>query len=143
MPPQNGHRPCKERCFFSLISMPFRASLLRFRLASKLLCFKCRQNSNTSRLFQSRTENGTSMKIHEYQAKAILARYGVTTPRDEVAFTKDEPRQAAQRLKSPVVVVKAQIHAGGRGKAGGGKLARSAGEAAGLAAHTLGMTLVP
>jgi len=59
------------------------------------------------------------MKIHEYQAKAILARYGVTTPRGEVAFTKEEAREAAQRLKSPVVVVKAQIHAGGRGKAGG------------------------
>src|SRR5258705_382857 len=58
------------------------------------------------------------MKIHEYQAKAILARYGVTTPRGEVAFTKEEAREGAQRLKSNVVVVKAQIHAGGRGKAG-------------------------
>ena len=57
------------------------------------------------------------MKIHEYQAKAILSRYGVTTPRGEVAFTKDEAREGAQRLKTPVVVVKAQIHAGGRGKA--------------------------
>ena len=70
------------------------------------------------------------MKIHEYQAKAILSRYGVTTPRGEVAFTKEEAREAAQRLKSPVVVVKAQIHAGGRGKGGGVKLARSADEAA-------------
>ena len=82
------------------------------------------------------------MKIHEYQAKAILARYGVTTPRGEVAFTKEEAREAAQRLKSPVVVVKAQIHAGGRGKAGGVKLARSADEAAEHASHILGMTLV-
>src|SRR6266481_2728025 len=82
------------------------------------------------------------MKIHEYQAKAILARYGVTTPRGEVAFTKEEAREAAQRLKAPVVVVKAQIHAGGRGKAGGVKLARSADEAAELASHILGMTLV-
>jgi succinyl-CoA synthetase beta subunit len=82
------------------------------------------------------------MKIHEYQAKAILARYGVTTPRGEVAFTKEEAREAAQRLRSPVVVVKAQIHAGGRGKAGGVKLARSADEAAELASHILGMTLV-
>jgi succinyl-CoA synthetase beta subunit len=82
------------------------------------------------------------MKIHEYQAKAILARYGVTTPRGEVAFTKEEAREAAQRLRSPVVVVKAQIHAGGRGKAGGVKLARSADEAADLASHILGMTLV-
>ena len=70
------------------------------------------------------------MKIHEYQAKAILSRYGVTTPRGEVAFTKEEAREAAQRLKSKIVVVKAQIHAGGRGKAGGVKLARSADEAA-------------
>src|SRR5215813_483498 len=82
------------------------------------------------------------MKIHEYQAKAILARYGVTTPRGEVAFTKEEAREAAQRLKTPVVVVKAQIHAGGRGKAGGVKLARSADEAAEHASHILGMTLV-
>ena len=82
------------------------------------------------------------MKIHEYQAKAILARYGVTTPRGEVAFTKEEAREAAQRLKSPVVVVKAQIHAGGRGKAGGVKLARSSDEAAEHASHILGMTLV-
>jgi len=82
------------------------------------------------------------MKIHEYQAKAILARYGVTTPRGEVAFTKDEAREAAQRLKSHVVVVKAQIHAGGRGKGGGVKLARSADEAADIASHILGMNLV-
>ena len=82
------------------------------------------------------------MKIHEYQAKAILARYGVTTPRGEVAFTKEEARAAAERLKSHVVVVKAQIHAGGRGKGGGVKLARSADEAAEIAGHILGMNLV-
>ncbi len=82
------------------------------------------------------------MKIHEYQAKAILSRYGVTTPRGEVAFTKGEAREAAQRLKSKIVVVKAQIHAGGRGKAGGVKLARSADEAADIAGQILGMNLV-
>jgi succinyl-CoA synthetase beta subunit len=82
------------------------------------------------------------MKIHEYQAKAILARYGVTTPRGEVAFTKEEAREAAQRLKSNVVVVKAQIHAGGRGKGGGVKLARSADEAADIAGQILGMLLI-
>jgi succinyl-CoA synthetase beta subunit len=82
------------------------------------------------------------MKIHEYQAKAILARYGVPTPRGEVAFTRDEARDAAVRLGTPVVVVKAQIHAGGRGKAGGVKLARSADEAAEHAARILGMKLV-
>jgi len=82
------------------------------------------------------------MKIHEYQAKAILARYGVITPRGEVAFTKEEAREAAQRLKSQVCVVKAQIHAGGRGKGGGVKLARSADEAAEIASQILGMNLI-
>src|SRR6266581_3246887 len=82
------------------------------------------------------------MKIHEYQAKAILARYGVTTPRGEVAFTKEEARDGAQRLKSNIVVVKAQIHAGGRGKAGGVKLVHSPDEAAEVASRMLGMNLV-
>jgi succinyl-CoA synthetase beta subunit len=82
------------------------------------------------------------MKIHEYQAKAILARYGVTTPRGEVAFTKEEAREGAHRLHSNICVVKAQIHAGGRGKAGGVKLARSADETADIASHMLGMKLV-
>lgn len=82
------------------------------------------------------------MKIHEYQAKAILARFGVPVPRGEVVFKKEDARAAAQRLGTPVVVVKAQIHAGGRGKAGGVKLARSADEAASLAGSILGMTLV-
>src|SRR5439155_1248530 len=119
-------------------------ALLRFRLPGKLLCFHCRQNSNTSRLLQTRTENGTAMKIHEYQAKTILSRYGVTTPRGEVAFSKEEAREAAHRLRSHanVVVVKAQIHAGGRGKAGGVKLAHSSDEAADIASHMLGMKLV-
>ncbi len=82
------------------------------------------------------------MKIHEYQAKAILAKFGVPVPRGEVVFKKDEARAAAERLGTPVVVVKAQIHAGGRGKAGGVKLARSAAEAASLADQMLGMRLV-
>src|SRR6202790_5329050 len=82
------------------------------------------------------------MKIHEYQAKAILSRYGVTTPRGEVAFTREEACEGAARLKTPVVVVKAQIHAGGRGQAGGGKLAHSPDEAAEIASHMLGMNLV-
>ena len=82
------------------------------------------------------------MKIHEYQAKAILARYGVTTPRGEVAFTKEEARTAAQRLRTPVVVVKAQIHAGGRGKAGGVKLAHSPTKPRKSPASMLGMNLV-
>jgi succinyl-CoA synthetase beta subunit len=82
------------------------------------------------------------MNIHEYQAKAILAKFGVPVPRCEVVFKKDEARAAAQRLGTPVVVVKAQIHAGGRGKAGGVKLAKSADEAASLAEQILGMKLV-
>jgi succinyl-CoA synthetase beta subunit len=82
------------------------------------------------------------MKIHEYQAKAILAKFGVPVPLGEVAFTKDEARAAAERLGTPVVVVKAQIHAGGRGKAGGVKLARSIDEAESLAERILGMKLV-
>jgi succinyl-CoA synthetase beta subunit len=82
------------------------------------------------------------MKIHEYQAKAILAKFGVPVPRGEVVFKKDEARAAAQRLGTPVVVVKAQIHAGGRGKAGGVKLAKSPDEAAKLAEQILGMKLV-
>ncbi len=82
------------------------------------------------------------MKIHEYQAKAILARYGVLTPRGEVAFKKDEARAIAERLGTPVVVVKAQIHAGGRGKGGGVKLAKSSEQAGELAGEILGMKLV-
>src|SRR6202045_5385905 len=82
------------------------------------------------------------MKIHEYQAKAILAKFGVPVPRGEVVFRKDEARAVAQRLGTPVVVVKAQIHAGGRGKGGGVKLARSVDEAQQLASKILGMTLV-
>jgi succinyl-CoA synthetase beta subunit len=82
------------------------------------------------------------MKIHEYQAKAILARFGVPVPRGEPARTKDEVRTAAEHLATPVVVVKAQIHAGGRGKAGGVKIAKSPDEAARFAEALLGKTLV-
>jgi succinyl-CoA synthetase beta subunit len=82
------------------------------------------------------------MKIHEYQAKAILARYGVPVPRGEVAFSGGEAGEIARRLGGQIVVVKAQIHAGGRGKGGGVKLARSADEAERIAGEMLGMTLV-
>ena len=82
------------------------------------------------------------MKIHEYQAKAILARFGVPVPRGEVVEKNEEARAVAQRLGTPVVVVKAQIHAGGRGKAGGVKLAKSPDEALNHAGQILGMTLV-
>jgi succinyl-CoA synthetase beta subunit len=82
------------------------------------------------------------MKIHEYQAKAILAKFGVPVPRGEVIFKAEDARAVAQRLGTKVVVVKAQIHAGGRGKAGGVKLAKSPDEAASLAEKILGMRLV-
>src|SRR5215475_6659177 len=81
------------------------------------------------------------MKIHEYQGKQILARYGVRVPRGEVAYSKEEARDIAARLGG-VVVVKAQIHAGGRGKGGGVKLAKNSDEAAQLAEQMLGMKLV-
>jgi succinyl-CoA synthetase beta subunit len=81
------------------------------------------------------------MKIHEYQAKQILARYGVRIPRGERALSGDEARQAADRLGG-TVVVKAQIHAGGRGKGGGVKIAKSPEEAQEIAEQMLGMTLV-
>src|SRR6185503_9612773 len=82
------------------------------------------------------------MKIHEYQAKAILARHGVPVPRGEVAFSSAEAREIAQRLGGGVAVVKAQIHAGGRGKGGGVKVVKSPEEVEKTAAAMLGMTLV-
>jgi succinyl-CoA synthetase beta subunit len=82
------------------------------------------------------------MKVHEYQAKQILAKFGVTTPRGEVAYTPEEARGVAERLGGGTVVVKAQIHAGGRGKAGGVKIARNLNEVEKLAREILGKTLV-
>ena len=82
------------------------------------------------------------MNIHEYQAKALLREYGVTTLRGRVAYTPEEAEQVARELPGPVWVVKAQIHAGGRGKGGGVKLARSIEEVRQLADAMLGMTLV-
>jgi succinyl-CoA synthetase beta subunit len=82
------------------------------------------------------------MKIHEYQAKEILRKYGVATPRGVPCFSVDEAAHAARELGGPVWVVKAQIHAGGRGKGGGVKLARSLEEVRELASKILGMRLV-
>src|SRR5882757_10066095 len=82
------------------------------------------------------------MKIHEYQGKSILKEYGVPVPRGIVARTSDEAEAAARELGTDVVVVKAQIHAGGRGKGGGVKLARSPEEAREIASQMLGMMLV-
>lgn len=82
------------------------------------------------------------MNIHEYQGKAILRDYGVSVPEGSVAFTVDEAVQAAEKLNSSVTVVKAQIHAGGRGKAGGVKIAKSPDEVREFADEILGMTLI-
>jgi succinyl-CoA synthetase beta subunit len=82
------------------------------------------------------------MDIHEYQAKELLAKFGVAVPRGGVAYTPSEAVEAARRLGGSLWVVKAQIHAGGRGKAGGVKLARSEDEVAAAARAMLGQNLV-
>jgi succinyl-CoA synthetase beta subunit len=82
------------------------------------------------------------MNIHEYQAKELLAKFGVAIPRGGVAYTAPEAGMVARRLGGPVWVVKAQIHAGGRGKAGGVKLVRSEEEVAAAADAMLGRQLV-
>src|SRR5262249_20237053 len=84
------------------------------------------------------TEN---MKIHEYQAKEILRKYGVATPRGVPCFSVDEAVAAARELGGKVWVVKAQIHAGGRGKGGGVKVVKSEAEVRQWAGKILGMML--
>lgn len=82
------------------------------------------------------------MNIHEYQGKEILRKYGVSVPNGKVAFTVEEAVEAAKELGSQVCVVKAQIHAGGRGKAGGVKVAKNLDEVRTYASEILGKTLV-
>ena len=82
------------------------------------------------------------MKIHEYQGKEIFRRFGMATPRGIPAFSVDEAVKAAETLGGPVWVVKAQIHAGGRGKGGGVKVAKTLAEVRDLAGKILGMQLV-
>jgi len=82
------------------------------------------------------------MKIHEYQAKELFEKYAIPVPEGGVAFTAEEAVGIAKKLGSYPVVVKAQIHAGGRGKGGGVKLAQSADEVRSLAGEIIGMTLV-
>src|SRR6516164_1291363 len=82
------------------------------------------------------------MNIHEYQAKAVLREFAVPVPRGRAAFSVDEAVQAANELNAPVLVIKAQIHAGGRGKAGGVKLVRSPQEVRREAERLLGSVLV-
>ncbi len=88
------------------------------------------------------TQQGEAVKIHEYQGKEILRRFGIPTPRGIPAFSVDEAVSAAETLGGPVWVVKAQIHAGGRGKGGGVKVAKSKDEVRDLAGKILGMQLV-
>jgi succinyl-CoA synthetase beta subunit len=87
------------------------------------------------------THRTIPVKIHEYQAKSIFARHGVPVPRGEVAFTPAEAAEIAKRLGGGTVVIKAQIHAGGRGKGGGVKLAKGVDEAERVARDLIGMTL--
>ncbi len=81
------------------------------------------------------------MNIHEYQAKALLREFGVPVPEGELATTPEEAEKAAKALGTPVTVVKAQVHAGGRGKGGGVKVTKSPAEAKQAASEILGMTL--
>ncbi len=82
------------------------------------------------------------MKIHEYQAKELFKKFDIPIPNGQVAFSLDEAKAAAEKLGQFPVVVKAQIHAGGRGKGGGVKLAKSVDEAVSLADEMIGMTLI-
>ena len=82
------------------------------------------------------------MNIHEYQGKEVLRKYGVTVPNGKVAFSVEEAVCAAKKLGSQVCVVKAQIHAGGRGKAGGVKVAKNINEVESYAKEILGETLI-
>src|SRR3972149_2435435 len=82
------------------------------------------------------------MKIHEYQAKEILKKFGVPVPKGKVAYTPSDAKAIAKELGGGTVVVKAQIHAGGRGKGGGVKLAKNPDEAEEIAKKILGMRLV-
>src|SRR5258707_572731 len=88
------------------------------------------------------TGRAKRMNVHEYQAKAVLAGFGVPVPRGFPAFSTKEARKAAETLGGPVWVVKAQIHAGGRGKAGGVKVVKSIDDVEKEAARILGLTLV-
>jgi succinyl-CoA synthetase beta subunit len=82
------------------------------------------------------------VKIHEYQAKSVLARFGVPVPRGEVAATPAEAVEIARRLGGDIAVVKAQIHAGGRGKGGGVKVAKSLADVEPIAKQIIGMNLI-
>jgi succinyl-CoA synthetase beta subunit len=101
-----------------------------------------RKRSGASGRERTPPPTGVAVKIHEYQGKEIFRRFGVPTPRGIPAFTVDEAVKAAQSLGGSVWVVKAQIHAGGRGKGGGVKVARALDEVRAQAGAILGMQLV-
>lgn len=82
------------------------------------------------------------MKIHEYQAKELLRKFGVVTPRGVPCFSVEEAKKANETLGGGIAVVKAQIHAGGRGKGGGVKVARNAAQLAEFSEQIFGMQLV-
>jgi len=82
------------------------------------------------------------MNIHEYQAKNLLKEYGVPVPEGIAAFTPEEAKAAAEKLNRDLYVVKAQIHAGGRGKAGGVKLVKTLDEVYDVASELIGKTLI-
>lgn len=82
------------------------------------------------------------MNIHEYQAKQVLAKFGVPVPEGHIAHTADQAVEAAKKLSTPVMVVKAQIHAGGRGKGGGVKVVKSVEDVRTEAERMIGMTLI-
>jgi succinyl-CoA synthetase beta subunit len=96
----------------------------------------------TESVFRRVRIGGWEMNIHEYQGKEILRKYGVAVPNGKVAFTVEEAVEAAKELGTQVCVVKAQIHAGGRGKAGGVKVAKNLEEVRTYASEILGKTLV-
>src|SRR5579885_1822087 len=96
----------------------------------------------TSGIFRSSQPQGEAMNIHEYQAKDLLAKYAVPVPKGAVAYTAAEAAAAANKLGGSLWAVKAQIHAGGRGKAGGVKIARSPDEVSAAAQGLIGKRLV-
>ena len=96
-------------------------------------CIELKRSLSTESLL-----GGWEMNIHEYQGKEILRKYGVAVPNGKVAFTVEEAVEAAKNLGTKVCVVKAQIHAGGRGKAGGVKVAKNLDEVRTYAGEILG-----
>src|SRR5665213_1656676 len=116
--------------------------MISWKFGSRRRAYRCaNQTVEPNSIVAILVKIAPKMKIHEYQAKTILAKYKVPVPRGEVAFTVAEAETAAKNIGGSVVV-KAQIHAGGRGKGGGVKVAKNSDEAAAIAGQILGMTLI-